>query len=174
MTLEEYFELGYIVKPHGTTGALSAMLDVDDPEYYKKLESVFLEIGQNLVPFFIRHLALQGRRAVLRLEGVESMEDAARLRSCRLMLPTSSLPPLEEGRFRYHEILGYTVHDEHLGVLGTVEQVYQRVGQDLLGMRYRDREVLIPVTDEVVLRADHNSRQLMVNLPEGLLDIYIS
>jgi 16S rRNA processing protein RimM len=174
MMLEECFELGYIVKPHGTTGALSALIDADDPDTYTKMESVYLAIGQNLVPFFIRHFEVRGRKAVLRLEGVDSVEDAARLRSCRLMLPLSALPELEEGHFRYHEILGYAVRDRQLGALGTVGQIYPRVGQDLIGMQYQGREVLIPVTDEVVLRADHANRELLVNLPEGLLDIYLS
>jgi 16S rRNA processing protein RimM len=46
--------------------------------------------------------------------------------------------------------------------------------QDLISMEYKGAEVLIPVEDELILKADKTAQKLYVNLPEGLVDIYIN
>ena len=62
--------------------------------------------------------------------------------------------------------------DEQLGELGTIREIYEMPYQDLMAMDYQGVEVLIPVQDELILRADKAARKLYVNLPEGLVDIY--
>ena len=59
MTQENCFLLGYILRTHGTAGNVVIFLDVDYPENYEDLESVFVEIKGDLVPYFIQDLNLQ-------------------------------------------------------------------------------------------------------------------
>ncbi len=56
MNKEACFQLGYVAKIHGIHGEVSIVLDVDNPEYYQNLESVFVEFNSRLVPFFIEHM----------------------------------------------------------------------------------------------------------------------
>lgn len=173
MTIDECFQLGYVIKKHGLSGEVNVFLDVDDPSYYKDLESVFVEINKKLVPFFIKRFQIRGNKVIARFEDVETVEQADELKSCGLYLPLSFLPDLSEGQFYYHEIMGYQVVDDHLGEVGTVKDVYELPNQDLIAVDYKGKEALIPVNDDLIGHADHDAKTLSVTLPEGLLDIYL-
>lgn len=173
MTLDACFQLGYIVRTHGTKGQVVAFFDVDFPEEYDEMESVFLLINGKLVPFFIDDLNPQDKgKSIIKFEDVNTVADAEKLKGVSLYLPLNQLPELDEDQFYFHEVIGYTVVDEQLGELGTVETFFDLPNQDLLAMNYQGHEVLIPVQDEIVLRTDKAERKIYVNLPEGLLDVY--
>ena len=76
MTKNECFNLGYIAKRIGNHGELAFVLDVDNPGNYQKLETVFVELNNNLVPFFIKKLHLRGNTAVVSIEGIDTIEKA--------------------------------------------------------------------------------------------------
>jgi 16S rRNA processing protein RimM len=88
-------------------------------------------------------------------------------------LPLDELPELENDQFYYHEIIDYQVVDKNLGELGKVLTVHSMQAQDLMVMEYKGKEVLIPVISEIVLNADKEAKILNVNLPEGLLEVYM-
>ncbi|MGV3505183.1 MAG: ribosome maturation factor RimM [Adhaeribacter sp.] len=173
MNIDACYQLGYIVRTHGVKGQVVAFFDVDYPEDYEELESVFLLLGGKLVPFFIDSLELQpDGRIIIRFEDVASIAEAEKLKGTPLYLPLNNLPELGEDQFYYHEVIGYQVVDQTLGELGIIKDVYEMPHQDLMGMEYKGVEVLIPLQDELILRADKKEQKLYVNLPEGLVDIY--
>ncbi len=174
MQLDDCFELGYIVKPHGTKGELQVFLDVDNPEEYLEMESVLVAQGADLVPFFIESLKKAGKNIVFAFEEINTIEEAEELRGAKLYLPLVALPELKSHQFYYHEIIRFTIQDQHLGKLGEVKEVFLKGKQDLIVMDYRGAEVLIPVTDDIITGVDKENRVLKTNLPEGLLDVYLS
>ena len=174
MDISSCFQLGYVIKTHGLKGELTIYLDVDYPEAYRNLESVLVEQDGQLIPFFISSLRVNGNKAVVALEGVEDIEEAEGFKSSKLFLPVAALPQLEEHQFYYHEIVGFTVKDKSLGTLGEVKDVYDFPNQALVSMSYQGHEVLIPVRDEVTTHVDRAEKILFVDLPEGLLDIYLN
>ncbi|MPR31992.1 ribosome maturation factor RimM [Salmonirosea aquatica] len=173
MTQADCYLLGYIVKTHGTKGQLVFHLDVDYPEDYEEMESVFIETKGELIPYFVELFNLQKQsRVIVQFEGVDTMEKAQALVGTSLFLPLDALDELEEGQFYYHEIQGYEILDQKLGSLGTVREVYSVATQNLIAFDYQGAEVLIPITDGIVLEADRTNRQLHVELPDGLLEVY--
>ncbi|SFC67499.1 16S rRNA processing protein RimM [Flexibacter flexilis DSM 6793] len=173
MTKDDCFLLGYVEKTHGIHGEIVMVFDVDFPEDYEDLESIFLEVKGRLVPYFIESLRLRGNKAIVQLEDVNTVEKAALLKSCELYLPEEALEPLDEDQFYFHEIIGYQVIDKLKGVLGKVTAVYELPQQHLLAMDYQDVEVLIPLTDAIVLAVDKENAQVQTQLPDGLLEIYL-
>lgn len=172
MNKDACFLLGYIVKTHGTKGQVVAFFDVDYPEEYDDLESVFLEQGGRLIPFFIQNMEpLQKDRFIIQFEDINTMEQAGQLRNTSLYLPLDELPELEEDQFYFHDVIGYRVVDENHGELGLVKDFYD-LQQQLMAMDYLGQEMLVPVIDEIILRADHQAKHLHVKLPEGLLEVY--
>ena len=169
MKLDDCYQLGSIVKPHGLKGFVVAFLDVDDLEAYRKMKSVWLEMPPT--PGKLTAYAVD--RVLLKLQGVDSVEAAEPFRNAKLYQALEALPELEDDQFYFHDVIGYAVVDEELGELGIVETFYEMPQQDLMGMRYQGQEVLIPVVDELVLHADEAERKLHVRLPEGLLDVYL-
>ena len=173
MNIDAYYQLGHIVRTHGIKGQVIAFFDVDYPEDYEELESVFLLISGKLVPFFIHTIDLQAKgRFIIKFEDTDTIEQAEKLKGSSLYLPLESLPELEDDQFYYHDLIGYTIMDETLGKLGVVRELFELPHQDLMAMDYQGAEVLIPVQDEIILRADKDTQTLYVNLPEGLVDIY--
>jgi 16S rRNA processing protein RimM len=174
MDIESCYQLGYVLKTHGVQGEVTFVLDVDEPEIYSGLESVFIEINGKLVPFFIDNIQVLKEKAIVRLEDVNSLQKAQNLVGNGLYLPLENLPELEADQFYYHEIVDYQVIDEKLGSLGKITNVYEMPHQDLIAMQYQGKEVLIPITDEIVTGIDNKKKELYVELPDGLLEIYLT
>lgn len=170
MTPESCFPVGKIVKIHGLKGDVNALLEVDHPEKLSKKESFFVEINKKLVPFFVQKCSVSGNKAIIKFEDVDSPESAKALVTAVLYLPEDEYEPDENSLL---QIEGYLVVDQTLGELGKVKEIYETPGQDLLNMLYKDKEVLIPVNENIILKADHRKKKLLVNLPEGLLDLYL-
>jgi 16S rRNA processing protein RimM len=172
---DNYYLLGYIVRTHGTKGDVTIHLDVDYPEDYAEVDSIFVEIKGELVPYFVEDMNIQKQnKAIVRLEDVDSIEQAQALVGNALYMPIEELEDLGEGGFYYHQIQGYTVVDEVMGELGIIRAIYTPNTQDLIAMDYQGSEVLIPIVDDIVLSADHEKKQVRVKLPEGLLEVYLN
>ena len=174
MDIDSCYQLGYVIKPHGLKGDVSIYIDADEPQAYRNLESVLIQQDNQLVPFFITKIKISGDKAILNLEGSTTIEAAQLLKGSALFLPLSALPELSEDQFYFHEIIGFNVEDESLGEIGPVSTVYDAGPQDLLAIEHKGHEVLLPINDETVIKVDKNKKQIMVNIPDGLLDIYLS
>src|SRR5688572_2178442 len=124
MELSQCFNLGYVVKAIGLKGDCSIHLDVDDANRYKKLESVFIEINKQLIPFFIESIVIkQNNFAQVKFKNITTQDQAEQLCGNTLFLPLSALPPLDENNFYFHELDGYTIVDGTHGDIGTIKEV---------------------------------------------------
>ena len=175
MTIEDCYHLGKVTKPHGIKGEVILWLDVDYPEIYEELESVFLLVKNELVPFFLESIQIRGKKSIAKFEDINSIEDTAKIINLEMYLPLDHLPELEdESSFYFHEIIGFQLQDEASGqIYGTVSHVYESAGQDLLAFEINGREVLVPISDSIVTKVDRENKILKVNLPEGLIDVYL-
>jgi 16S rRNA processing protein RimM len=174
MKKEDCFELGIISKTHGLDGEVIVFFDADDVNAYADLVSFFVEIKGQLVPYMIEYLHPHKEKIIAKLEEIDSLESAQKVLGKHIYLPLSFLPKLKEGQYYFHEIVGYTVEDEKLGKLGVINSYFTETAQPLLGMVYQGKEVLIPVNDDIVRKPNHSQKTLSVNLPEGLLEIYMT
>jgi 16S rRNA processing protein RimM len=174
MTKEECFFLGYTVKLHGYKGEISIKLDVDFPEDYKNLESVFIEINDQLIPFFITSIKLKDKGfAVVSFEGITTIEQAESLLSSNLYLPLFVLPALSGNKFYFHEIVGFAVTDKIHGDIGIVKEVLDFPNQAVLQVFKDKKEILIPATDEIIIDVDRKTKTVHTDAPEGLIDLYL-
>jgi 16S rRNA processing protein RimM len=174
MNEDDFFYLGRVLKTYGNKGQVLVLLDVDDPEEYLDLESVYLDLHGERIPFFIEELELRhNKKASVKFQDVHSIEDAEAYAGLEMYLPATALPELDGDRFYYHEVIGYAVSDLIHGQIGTVAQILELPLQSLFQIRFNDKEILIPVVDEVIVKVDRENRLLVINAPEGLIDIYL-
>jgi len=172
MDFESCYQLGYVLKTHGLKGDVVFEIDADNPAAYRKMESVFVELNKKLIPFFIERIQLNGSRAIVKFEDIDSMDDASKFKGARLFLPLDVLPKLKDGYY-FHELIGFKVIDNQEGELGVITGVFESGHQDLLAMEYRHKEVLIPLIDDIVTKVDKKAKTVYTSLPDGLLDIYL-
>ncbi|MEM9982920.1 MAG: ribosome maturation factor RimM [Bacteroidota bacterium] len=178
MHKEDCFELGYITKTHGLKGELSFYLDVDYPDAYQDLEAVLIGTPQGLIPFEIEKVNLLPNKkkvALVKLQEINHIDEAAELVGATLYLPLDTLPALEGNSFYFHEVINYQVLDEQAQLIGTVQNVYDFEANSLLSVAHptSEQEILIPISDESILKVDRAQQQLVVRLPDGLLEIYL-
>ena len=148
MNTNDYYYLGKILKTHGNKGQVIVQLDVDDPEKYLDLESVYLDLHGERIPFFIETLELKhNRKAVIQFQDFATIEDAESLAGLEMFLPITELPTLKGNQFYYHDIVAFHVTDCTHGDIGVVEDVLDLPHQALFQIRFGEKEILIPVVD---------------------------
>ena len=175
MKIDACFQLGYITGTHGLSGDLHILLDTDQPENYHDLESVFiLQKGEEaLVPFFISKLKIKEDKAIARFEEVNSKDLAKQLVGSSVYLPLDQLPKLEGDSFYYHELLDWKVIDQKKGEIGIVQGVNVQSPQPLLILAYQNKEILVPFSDDIIIGINRDEKQISVELPDGLLEVYL-
>ena len=174
MDLQDSIYIGQIAKLHGYKGGVSLFLDVSDPLAYKETESFFVEIDGILTPFFVESLKLKNKGfAAVKFQGVESEEQALSLIKRKVYIPKSDMTQIDHLRLNDHEIIGYSVEDENKGAIGTVVNVVDLKSNPLIVIDFKEKEILIPLLEELIVHVDQDSKRMKINAPEGLIDLYL-
>lgn len=175
MTKEECFYLGKIVSKYSYKGEVLVKIDADEPEIYENMESVFVSLGNNLVPFFIDNCVLHKSSLLrIRFEEVQDESGADNIMGSELYLPLKFLPKLTGNKFYYHEIIGFRLQDSVHGDIGTVQSVNDTTSQALFMVKKGDKELLIPINDDIITQVDRENKTIYVTTPDGLVDLYLN
>ncbi len=174
MRKEECFYLGKIVTKYSFKGEVVIKLDTDEPELYKNMESVYVEFGSNLVPFFIEKSSLhKGNQLRVQFEDIYSEEEADAILKCGIYLPLDLLPKLEGNKFYFHEVIGFTVVDTNFGEVGKIVHINDKAAQPLFEIDRDGKEIFIPMIDDFIKKVDRKNKQIHVETPEGLIELYL-
>lgn len=175
MRKEDCFYLGKIAKKFSYKGEVLIWLDTDEPELYEDMESVFVEINKHLVPFFIVTSSLhKGDFLRTRFEDIDSEDDADGILGKEVYLPLSMLPKLDGNRFYFHEIIGFQAEDQRLGYIGDIVGVNDNSAQALFEIKKGEIEILVPMIDDFIIKLDRENKKIILNTPEGLVDLYLN
>jgi 16S rRNA processing protein RimM len=174
MHKDDFYYLGKILKTHGNKGQVMVHLDVDDPEIYQKLESVYLDLHGERIPFFITSVDLKhNRKAIVQFQDFNTLEDAESLQSLEMYLPATELPALKGNQFYFHEIIGFHVVDQAHGPIGVISDILELPHQALFQILHGEKEILIPIVDEIIQKVDRRKKLLLIDAPAGLIEIYL-
>ena len=174
MCKEDCFYLGKIAKKFSFKGEVLIYLDTDEPELYENMESVFVEFNNNLVPFFIENSSLHKNDFLrVRFEDVNNEEEADRLLGAAIYLPLKMLPKLTGNKFYFHEVIGFEIEDQRLGVFGKIVAVNDSTAQPLFEVLNGEVEILVPMIDHFLVKIDRDNKKVVMDLPEGLIEMYL-
>ena len=174
MKKDDCFYLGRIVRKHSFKGEVVIKLDTDEPELYENLESVFVQHGANLIPFFMEKTLLQkGNQLRVKFEGVDSEADADGIMKSGIYLPLNMLPKLEGNKFYFHEVIGFTLEDVNHGAVGEITAINDATAQPLFEVDREGVELLIPMIDHFIKKIDRENKTILVETPDGLIDLYL-
>jgi len=166
--------MGKIVSAFGLKGEIIIQHHLGKSIVPARISVIFLEEKSGgLLTYFVEKAKKKGEDELfLKLEGVEDRESALKLLRKEVWL--------KEEEIRTHTAknnpmgwIGYHVIDEERD-LGPVVEVIEQTHQILCRLEIDQKEVLIPVNEQTLQRIDHGSRRLLLILPEGLLDIYLT
>jgi len=174
MRKEDCFYLGKIAKKFSFKGEVLIYLDTDEPELYEDMESVFVEFGKNLIPYFIENSSLHKNDFLrVRFEDVKTEAEAEELLGNAVYLPLKMLPKLTGNKFYFHEVIGFEVEDKRLGVVGVIQSINDSSAQPLFEVLKADVEILIPMIDHFLVEIDRKNKKVKMDLPEGLIEMYL-
>ncbi len=168
-------EMGRIVKPHGVMGELKVAPETDDPGRFQLLETIFVGADEaSTSSFDILSVRLQPSRfgitVLLKLEGINSREAAESLNKLRVFASQDDLPQLDEGEYYLSDLIGLPVETVAGEVVGTVADVYDGAGHDLLVIqRTGGGKAMVPLVPEIVPKIDIDQAIIRIDPVDGLL-----
>jgi 16S rRNA processing protein RimM len=173
--MSEYVAIGYTQKSHGLKGELKMHIEPKYLEDFLKNERVYVDVKGIKIPYFIEQL--RGTTdLIVQLEDVRDRDAAIALQSRDLYLKSTDLIPehkreLDVVQSAYAHLAGYTIIDAHSGTLGAIEQVLDMPQQEMAVIQYKGKEVFIPLIPQFVRQIDETRKEVLTDLPEGLLDV---
>lgn len=163
--------VGRITGAHGLKGALRLRPDNPDSDTLEQVARVFLENGGQAREFRLTAMTrLNATTRRITLEGVADVNAAEALKGAIVMLAAEDVPAAKPGEFYYYEAIGCEVFLTDGSRLGTIEEIFSTGAHDIWVVRDGEREVLVPVIEDVVKAMDFAARRVTIEPIPGLLD----
>ena len=167
--------VGVIARTHGIKGGVIVNPETDFPADRFHAGAVLfvgpLDDAAAGVPREIVEARFHQGRPVIRFDGVESMTDAEALAGLALRVPAAAVAPLPEGTYYRHDLVGCEVVDAAGAVVGRVKAVEGTLDRSYLIVPRQGGDAMIPLVDGICVRVDLGARQVVIDPPEGLLDL---
>jgi len=172
MTKDDLLLVGRVARAHGNRGQVIVNLETDFAEDRFRVGQVLL-VGSTdpLSPRRISEVRFHQGRPVLTLESVTTMDEAEAMAGAELRIPISAMTPLQAGTFYRHDLVGCEVRDAADAVVGRVTAVEGPIERSHLVVQGSRGEVLIPLAADICVRVDPAAGLIVVNPPEGLLEL---
>lgn len=171
--MTEYFKIGKLVSSFGLKGELILKHNLGKKTSLKDLQAIFLEERKEaFIPWFIEHTKIKSDEEIyIKLEGVDTKEKAIPLVQKEVWVPESDFQKYS-AKTSPINLLGFEIVEDEQ-VLGQILEVIEQPHQILCRIDYRGKEALIPLHEETIRKIDRKKKQVIVELPEGLLEIYL-
>ncbi len=131
-----------IVNTHGVRGEVKALHYTDGDTFFKKVKTVYKE---DSTPVKILSWKFHKGSVILKLDGVDELNDAEKLKFTKLFAKEEDLPKLPKGEYYFFELIGLTAILPDGEELGKVTDVIENNASNLLEITKKDGEkALIP------------------------------
>jgi 16S rRNA processing protein RimM len=167
-----FLAVARIARARGNRGEVLADLYTDYPDRFASLREVWLEFAeQRRERVVLEGFWFHSGRLVLKIEGVESISAAERLSGAWVLIEPEQAVPLPEGCYFDHELAGCRVLDLAGAEIGRVSGIRKFSGNNLIAVEGGRGEILIPAVASFIKRVSIDERTILVDLPEGLIDL---
>jgi len=172
--MDNLLPIGRFSKAHGLDGQIMVKVEERYLEDLLAAEAVFAETQDGSLPYFIIDI-LAGKDIVLILEDIDDREAAAALAGKTLLVRESDLLPAGERLIpveqQYQKYVGFQLQDQTKGAVGEISAILDYPQQVMAVVPAADKEHLIPLHDELIIEIRSQDKLILVDLPEGLLDL---
>lgn len=170
----ETVSVGKIVATHGLRGEMILEHGLGHKTSVQALKVIFIEEkGGSRIPYFVTEV--KGRtvnEASLLLEGIATREQAQKLLQKKVWFKQEDFEKMVSPQSTI-ALIGYTII-ENKQKLGEISEIIEQPHQVLCTIIINEKEVLIPLHEETLQKIDRRKKEVHVQLPEGLLDIYLA
>ena len=160
--------VGRIGRAHGVLGEATIEVQTDDPDTrFQVGNKLTLDDGQQLT---IRSSRWHNQILLLAFDGVTDRNQIEELRD-QLISSDVDLDSLAPGEYHFQQLIGCEVFQQNGELIGAVDEIVKLPGQDLLSVNRAGAQVLIPMVKQIIIEIDVSAKKIVVNPPEGLLDV---
>lgn len=160
--------VGRIGRAHGVLGEATIEVQTDDPDIrFQVGNKLTLDDGRELT---IRSSRWHNQILLLAFDGVADRNQIEELRD-QLISSDVDLGLLAPGEYHFQQLIGCEVFQQNGELIGTVDEILKSPGQDLLSVSRAAGRVLIPMVKQIIIEIDVLAKKIIVNPPEGLLDV---
>lgn len=157
-----------VVKPHGLKGILKVKVESDNPKRFLPGEVLLLVLSNRMLEVTIEHFVPQNQYGLLKLEEIDSMEQADPWREAGLAVPSSKLIPLESGNYYTFQLLGLSVISEQGEELGLLSQIEEYPAGDIYLVKGSRGQFYIPAKGDIIQSIDLERKVITIKDMEGL------
>jgi len=172
-TIQDFVRIGSTGKPRGITGEIKIFLDDAYVEDALNAEFLFLERNGSKVPLQVESIR-EIQDVVIKFVGVNDPSAASQWTSLDVFLPADEVEEWEQDDQEtsgYGKLTGYEISDKRSGVIGNILEIIDFPQQEMAKVIFQGREVLIPLNPVFISKVDNVHRRVVMELPEGLLEI---
>jgi 16S rRNA processing protein RimM len=160
--------VGRIGRAHGVLGEATIEVQTDDPDIrFQVGNKLTLDDGRQLT---IRSSRWHNQILLLAFDGVGDRNQIEELRD-QLISSEVDLGSLAPGEYHFQQLIGCEVFQQNGELIGAVDEIVKLPGQDLLSVSRAGGQVLIPMVKQIIIEIDVLAKKIVVNPPEGLLDV---
>ena len=168
--MEEYFEIGQIVNTSGLKGILKIKPFTDDIKKFSNLKTIYIKTKNDLTEFKIEQVRYVKNMVMLKLAGIDTVEEAEKYRNLYIKILRDQEEELEEGSYYVVDILGCKVNTDINQELGTVVDIFQTGSNDVYVVKdEQGKQILLPAIKDVIKNVDVKNKIIIVHLLEGLV-----
>ena len=172
--MDNWFEIGIIVKPQGIRGELRILPTTDDPERFVLLEEVYIRPKTPDTPVSYKLISSRQHKGLvlLKFAGVNDRNAAEKLVGGVLLIPPEKALTLDTDEYFIRDLVGLTVVTEDNQTLGQITNVFPTGANDVYVVQGTDGEsFMIPAIKDVILAVSIAEKKMTVRLIEGLLEL---
>ena len=164
--------IGKITSAHGVKGdiILSHQLPLDfDTDL---LDTIMIELNpKSYIPFFIKEKKeTHDDEMILTLEEIDNREEAKKILNKNVFAPPTLKIEINNGN-QWTDLIGFRLYDQNKLEIGKIEDVYINGQQILLVVQYKNDEILVPISDELILENDSKLKKITLEIADGLLEL---
>ena len=168
--MQEYFEVGQIVNTNGLKGLLKINPFTDDITRFERLKTIFIEHKKELLEFEIESVRYQKKQVLLKLKGIDTIEEAEKYREDYLKINRNKEEKLPENTYYIVDLIGLDIYTENGELLGKLDDVFSTGSNDVYVVKNSEgKQILLPAISDVIKNIDLEQKKIVVNLIEGLL-----
>ena len=168
--MEEYFEIGQIVNTSGLKGVLKIKPFTDDIKEFSNLKTIYIKTKSGLTEFKIEQVRYVKNMVMLKLAGIDTVEEAEKYRNLYIKVLRDQEEELEEGSYYVVDILGCKVNTDANQELGKIVDVFQTGSNDVYVVKdEQGKQILLPAIKDVIKNVDIKNKIITVHLLEGLV-----
>jgi len=171
--LDKYISIGYTKKAHGAEGELKIHIEEKYIEDFLSNPFIFLNIKNKPLPFFIENIR-SGKELIIKLEEVDTPKEAKTITSSEVFLREKDISEKEEEinpEFTYDKLIGFNLIDSERGDIGEILEIQEGQYQDIIIAKYNDKNIMVPLHEDLIEYVDVELKKISLQLPEGLLDL---